>query len=690
MDGERPPVSVVVPFLGDRSDAERALAALSALHRRPGDEVIVADNTGGEFAATAGGDAGVTVVLATDERSAHYARNVGAERAATDWLLFVDADCRPAPSLIDDYFSAPVADGVGAVSGSIDPDPDGDAVAARWAASREVLSQARALELPGGPAGATGNLLVRRAAWAEVGGFHEGVPVGTEVEFCWRLQDAGWRFEHRPGARVEHPHREDLGAVLRQFSGYAAGDAWLNRRRPGSVPRLRLPRSLGRALVGVPGFAVTGQFDRARMKAIDAAVVSAQALGSLRGNAARREVPAPAPGPGLVIATDYFPALTEQFVTRELAALTGAGKAVRIEAVARPERPLEGGARGLRVNWLEDEGTLDRVAGLAALAARHPLRCLADLARRRRFDAAERMPLRALAPAARRLEHGGERHVHVHFAGLAAANALRIGWICSVPVSVNPHAHEIYAEPRGLGAKLAHASFVSTVCDYNVERLRAVGPPEARARIHNAPIGIDCDAVRRRGPQPGGREVLAVGRLVEQKGFRHLIEAAAELAGSDPVTVTVAGGGPLRGELEAMAARLGVADAVTFTGAVAPRRVRELMEVADLLAVPSVIAADGNRDALPVVVLEALAMELPVVASDEVGLPEVVRPPWGRLVPPGDPDALAAAIRELLALPASERAELGAAGRDFVCEQRSLRASAERLLELIETQGNER
>jgi colanic acid/amylovoran biosynthesis glycosyltransferase len=83
-------------------------------------------------------------------------------------------------------------------------------------------------------------------------------------------------------------------------------------------------------------------------------------------------------------------------------------------------------------------------------------------------------------------------------------------------------------------------------------------------------------------------------------------------------------------------------------------------------------------------VLEALALEVPVVASDEVGLPEVVRPGWGRLVPPGDADALAAALAELLSLPPETRAEMGAAGRAFVSEHRNLARQTERLLELID------
>jgi glycosyltransferase involved in cell wall biosynthesis len=124
---------------------------------------------------------------------------------------------------------------------------------------------------------------------------------------------------------------------------------------------------------------------------------------------------------------------------------------------------------------------------------------------------------------------------------------------------------------------------------------------------------------------------------------------------------------------------------VEFLGSRSPEEIRDLLERADLLAAPCLVAPDGDRDTMPVVVKEALAMEVPVVASDEVGLPEVVRPEWGRLVPPGDPRALADAIDELLALPAERRAEMGRAGRAFVVERCSVRGEAQRLAAMIAT-----
>ena len=173
---------------------------------------------------------------------------------------------------------------------------------------------------------------------------------------------------------------------------------------------------------------------------------------------------------------------------------------------------------------------------------------------------------------------------------------------------------------------------------------------------------------------------------MEKKGFAYPIEATASLSAAEPLEhITIVGDGPLRQELTDRIGRHGLEDTVKLAGALPPRAVRELLEDADLLAMPCVIAADGDRDSMPVVVKEALAMEVPVVASAEVGLPELIRPEFGRLVPPGDADALAAAIAELLALDPAERAAMGRAGRAHVLETCDVMRETARLVELIES-----
>jgi glycosyltransferase involved in cell wall biosynthesis len=123
---------------------------------------------------------------------------------------------------------------------------------------------------------------------------------------------------------------------------------------------------------------------------------------------------------------------------------------------------------------------------------------------------------------------------------------------------------------------------------------------------------------------------------------------------------------------------------VQLLGSHPPERIREALQDADVLAMPCVVARDGDRDSMPVVVKEAMAAELLVVASDEVGLPECVMAPWGFLAPPGDAEALAQALRAALALSAPERAAAGAAARAWVQEHADVDAETARMAQLIQ------
>jgi colanic acid/amylovoran biosynthesis glycosyltransferase len=378
----------------------------------------------------------------------------------------------------------------------------------------------------------------------------------------------------------------------------------------------------------------------------------------------------------ILVATDRFPELSETFITAEVSALASLGHLVRVESSWRAGRPNPNIA--IKATLMAEDGRRAKVRALLWLMARHPLRCFSDLLGRRRWRREETVrPLRALAPAARRLARAGDQHVHVHFAAEAALDWMRIAAIVGVPYSVTAHAYEIFMSPANLREKLERAAFATTGCDYNVCHLRTVAPA---ADVHEIVMGVDGDRFKRATPYPDGSSphVVAVGRLVEKKGFRDLVEAAGELP---DVRFSIVGAGPLEAELRALAA--GRSGSVEFLGARSPDEVRELLESADLLAMPCVVAADGDRDSMPVVVKEALAMEVPVVATDEVGLPELVRPEWGRLVPPSQPHELAAAIAELLALPHEQRAAMGRAGRAHVLAAASVGHETEKLAELI-------
>lgn len=413
----RPAVSVVLPFHGTPEEAEESLAALDAIERRDGDELVVVDNTG--TGAVPERD-GVRVLAAADEHSAYYARNVGADAATNDWLLFVDSDCRPRPDVLDRYFEGPIAEDVGALVGEVVGDPEQDDLVARYARSRGHLGQHAHWTSPFRPWGVTANLLVRRAAWARVGGFQEGVRSGGDTEFSWRLQDDGWRLDYRPHAVVEHRHRDSLRKLSRQAARYAAGRAWVTRRYPGAIGRPKLLLRLGRCVAGVLVWTAAGRFERARFKALDAVfIVSEWAAFPLSNTPPVRRVATGAADVGLVAGT--FPAAHDPAAVEAARAVPAA----RVEAAARPVRVDREAARTLPIAWAEDDGALLRAGAVLWLLRTHPRAAAIHLLARRR------PPLSAVAAPARRLAAAGVREVR----GLGGAEreAAAIGRLLELP-----------------------------------------------------------------------------------------------------------------------------------------------------------------------------------------------------------------------------------------------------------------
>jgi glycosyltransferase involved in cell wall biosynthesis len=382
----------------------------------------------------------------------------------------------------------------------------------------------------------------------------------------------------------------------------------------------------------------------------------------------------------LAVFVDVFPELSETFILNEVKALAAEGVDVRVEAAKRSQRPNpESGDAPPAVYWDDHHSPRENLRALGWLVARHPLRVLRDFAARARWRRDEPVrPLRSLAPVAKRVI-GNVGHIHAHFAAGAALDAMRVSLLTGVPYSVTTHAYDIFLEPRNLDEKLERARFHVAVCEYNAAFLRH-RVPRAATRMHKVVMGVDPEQFKRTSRYPGGRNVVAVGRLIEKKGFEYLVEAARSLP---DVHFRIVGEGPLRGELERSAP-----DNVELVGPLSPHEVRSRLEQADLLALPCVVASDGDRDSMPVVVKEALSMEIPVVGSDEVGMPEMVQSEWGKLVPPRDAGALAGAIRELLDLPVEQRAEMGRRGREYIVRNFSVRGEAQKLEGLIDRYGN--
>jgi glycosyltransferase involved in cell wall biosynthesis/GT2 family glycosyltransferase len=678
-----PTVSLVVPFHDTAAQLDVLLAALERVRLAPSDEIVIADNTPAGIATSRALPPPVRAVPAHGEASCARARNAGAAASRGEWLLFVDADCRPDPGLVEAYRAEPLAADCGIVAGAVRADPAQRSLAATWARTRRLLDERFTLAHPFMPNPVGANHLVRRATWQQLGGYFEGITSGEDIDFSWRAQRAGWTLAYRPQARVAHTHRARIGGLLRQARHHAGGDGWVRRRWDLPPAPVQAVRAVVRAALAAPVFLATGQLGRARLKLLDGAVAVVRLRGARASIRAARPETSRGEGRPIQLWCDAFPVLSETFVVGEARALAALGHAVEVVAWRRPKRPALG-AHDVDARWIEDDTPGERRRALLSLVLGHPLRCAADLARRPKWRRQEYVaPLRVLAPAILAVGPARRAVLHAHFAKGAALNAMRAARIAGVPWTLTAHAYDIYAEPANLAVKLRDAALVTSGCDRTVDHLRGIAGPR-RDRVVKVVMGVDAERFHRRRPAAGGRTVLAVGRLVEKKGFEHLLRAAAlpELR-SVAERVVIAGDGPLRAELERLVRELRLDALVELRGACEPDEVRMLLEDCTVLAVPSVLAADGDRESMPLVAKEALAMEVPVVCSDLMGLPEVVRPGWGRLVPPGDSAALAAALRELLLLDVATRAEMGRAGREFVIEFADVHRETARLSQLL-------
>jgi colanic acid/amylovoran biosynthesis glycosyltransferase len=288
------------------------------------------------------------------------------------------------------------------------------------------------------------------------------------------------------------------------------------------------------------------------------------------------------------------------------------------------------------------------------------------------------------------------RHVHVHLANAAADVALLATKLGSALEPERPwswsftmHGPTEFLDLRHyrLAEKLESARFVVCISDFARSQLMALCNPERWERLRVIHCGIPvADFTRASPPDQLGAEpeILYIGRLVPEKGQTVLLEAVAALAGRGrTVRVTLAGEGTLRPQLERLAERLEIAPRVEFLGAVGQDRLRELYERASVFCLPSF------GEGVPIVLMEAMAMEVPALSTRIAGIPELIESGRdGILVPPGRADELAAALESLLADPALRR-ELGAQGRAKVLREFDAEASAGALYELFREQlGN--
>ncbi len=242
-------------------------------------------------------------------------------------------------------------------------------------------------------------------------------------------------------------------------------------------------------------------------------------------------------------------------------------------------------------------------------------------------------------------------HLHAHFATSATTAARWAARIAGIRYSVTMHANDIFHEmvdPLDLAAKIDDSEFVVTVSEYN--RRYLANRFECADKIHRIYNGLDLQKFGYKSPVSRPRHIVAVGRLVQKKGFADLIDACRLLAdqGID-FSCDIIGGGELERTLGDRIAQLQLHDRVRLTGPLPQNDVRRIIGQSAMLVAPCVVAEDGNRDGLPTVITEALALGTPCISTAVTGIPEIVRnQETGIIVRQNNPQELASAMICLL------------------------------------------
>jgi len=274
--------------------------------------------------------------------------------------------------------------------------------------------------------------------------------------------------------------------------------------------------------------------------------------------------------------------------------------------------------------------------------------------------------------------------IHAHWATYPSTAAWMLSMVLGVPFSFTAHAHDIFLDDHLLANKYQDCRLMVTISAYNKSYLTAGPLAGAADKIRIIHCGVDPTEYRFVRRPRAANSLLTVGRLASIKGFPVLLEACSRLQQDQvPFHLSIVGDGPMRGELKRLAAALGLQGTVSFMGSQTQQSIRELMRQATVFALPCVVDERGDRDGIPVALMEAMASGLPVVTTDVSGIPELVRDDdTGLVVPAGQPAPLAAALARALG-DGELRDRLASRARQHVETQFDSRQEASRLLRWI-------
>lgn len=384
---------------------------------------------------------------------------------------------------------------------------------------------------------------------------------------------------------------------------------------------------------------------------------------------------------------ERFPSFGQTFCYREVAELERQGTKTQVFSIRRPVNEPEqdwDDALVSRVHYLPEEKPL--VAEVDRLLKTKPISPETRASMEKWGRQSDFLRLYQAVYIGTRLREQGFRHVHAHFAGMAARTAYWIREFFGISYSFTAHANDIFA-PRDFVVSLAkiieNAATVVTVSDYSVRLLQERFPASAGnvRRVYN---GVDLSRFHPSDFSSRPPEIVSIGRLIEKKGFGDLISACGLLRARErDFRCRIIGEGPLEETLRARIAAAGLEKNVELTGPQTQVQIAKRLAHATIFVLPCTHEADGGMDNLPTVIMEAMAAGLPVISTPLGGIPEMVEPGVnGELVPERDPETLCAAIERFLNDPQRART-FGNRGREMAREKFSIEASARQLQQLF-------
>jgi colanic acid/amylovoran biosynthesis glycosyltransferase len=389
-----------------------------------------------------------------------------------------------------------------------------------------------------------------------------------------------------------------------------------------------------------------------------------------------------------------FPVISETFILNQISGLLQDGHDITIFAESHPEEPVEHELitkydiyekvvySGQPDTYLEGAQLLvDTVSDLLSLGY-SPYKIATQ------FRHGKAAP-RRLGKIREMLRHGGnEDLLHAHF-GPVGNTSLPLQQMSELPLIVSFYGYDVSSIPRSnpnIYEDLFDRTDAITCLSEDMKKdLIDLGGPEEK--IQKLPLCIDPTKFeykeRKLEPQQP-IQILTVARLVEKKGLKYAIEAVAQLDLKYPITYSIAGDGPQRKQLEAQVAELNAEDRINILGWQTQEEIVQLMNESHVFLLPSVTAADGNKEGTPTALLEAQSAGLPIVSTTHAGIPEIVGDrKAGYLAPERDVPALVDALEELLSQP-KQWSDMGQAGREYVESNHSVKSVTDQLVSLYE------